>query len=165
MTSTPPTAKALYEKYGPTIYSRCRRLLKDPIAAEDATQEVFLKVISHLDSAPEERAVLAWIYRITTNYCLNLIRDSRRQATPVEEVPDHGSNRFEEDLLTKDLTDRLMAGTPEQLKTPVMLFHVKGMEQAQIADALGVSRRTVLYRLSEFTERARAFVDEAEAFA
>ena len=69
--------EALYAKYGPTIYSRCRRLLRDSAQAEDATQDVFLKVLKHLASAPKDEAALPWIYRITTNHCLNLIRDGK----------------------------------------------------------------------------------------
>src|SRR5258705_12700761 len=58
----------LYRKFGPAIYSRCRRLLKDDALAEDATQEVFVRVMRHIDSAPDDSAAPAWIYRISTNY-------------------------------------------------------------------------------------------------
>ena len=44
----------LYARFGPTIYARCRRMLKERAAAEDATQEVFLKVLRHIDAAPDE---------------------------------------------------------------------------------------------------------------
>src|SRR5690242_18415229 len=42
----------LYRKYGPYIYVRCARLLGDRSAAEDATQETFMRVHRHLHKAP-----------------------------------------------------------------------------------------------------------------
>src|SRR5215813_6025428 len=69
---------ALYRAYGPVIYARCRRLLGDGGAAEDATQETFMRVYRHLDKA-DSREALGWIYRIATNYCLNEIRNRKRR--------------------------------------------------------------------------------------
>ena len=40
---------ALYRKFGPIIFSRCRRALGDETLAEQATQEVFVRVLLHLD--------------------------------------------------------------------------------------------------------------------
>src|SRR5438094_1120230 len=96
----------LYRKFGPAIYSRCRRLLKDDALAEDATQEVFVRVMRHIESAPDDKAALAWIYRISTNYCLNLIRDRNRQAEPVEDLPDTGGEHPEPELLDRELAMR-----------------------------------------------------------
>ncbi|GMU62327.1 MAG: hypothetical protein AMXMBFR34_40900 [Myxococcaceae bacterium] len=154
---------ALYGKYGPAIYARCKRLLKDSTAAEDATQDVFVKVMKAMDSAPSEEAVLPWIHRITTNHCLNLIRDGRRHAESVEEVPEQSDDEFEDSVVTRDFAHRVLSSTPEELKAPAMMYHGRGIEQAKVAQALGVSRRTVLYRLAEFTRRAMKLNDLADA--
>lgn len=152
----------LYAKFGPTIYARCKRLLKDASAAEDATQDVFIKVLNHLDSAPSKDAVLPWIHRITTNHCLNVIRDAKRHAEPVEHLPEVVDDEFEDSVVTKNFSERLLAQTPDELKKPAMMYHVRGIEQAKVASALGVSRRTVLYRLAEFTRRAMRMQELAE---
>ena len=57
-----------------------------------------------------------------------------------------------------------MQAAPPELREPVMLYHVKGMEQARIAETLGISRRTVLYRLGEIAERARKLDSELDTF-
>src|SRR5262245_12099271 len=85
----------LYRSYGGIIYARCRKLLGDDSAAEDAAQETFIRVFRHLDRAPDERAALAWIYRIATNYCLNEIRDRRLRPRPGLQVPDPMVNDVE----------------------------------------------------------------------
>lgn len=153
----------LYAKYGPTIYARCRRLLKDSVAAEDATQDVFLKVLNHIDSAPTADAVLPWIHRITTNHCLNVLRDAKRHAEPVDHVPEQIADDFEDSVVTKDFAARVLDSTPAELRAPAMLYHGRGVEQARIAQLLGVSRRTVLYRLAEFTRRMMKLNAAAEA--
>jgi RNA polymerase sigma-70 factor (ECF subfamily) len=148
----------LYRRFGPAIYSRCRRLLKNDVAAEDATQEVFLRVLKHLEQAPSDQAALAWIYRISTNYCFNLLRDQSRHAEPMEDVPEVASENPEAGLLDRDLAVRLLMRAPENLRAPAMLYYVDGLEQQQIADMLGISRRTVINRLGDFASRARKYL-------
>ena len=153
----------LYARFGPTIYARCRRMLKERAAAEDATQEIFMKVMRHIASAPNEDAVLPWIHRITTNHCLNILRDGRRHAEAVESVPEVHLDDVEEEVVTRNFAQTFLAQTPETLKAPAVLYHLKGMEQEKVASALGVSRRTVLYRLAAFSENARRMHALAEA--
>jgi RNA polymerase sigma-70 factor (ECF subfamily) len=157
--------EALYAKLGPAIYARCRRILKERAAAEDATQEIFLKILRGADQVPNDEALMPWVHRVTTNHCLNTLRDARRRAEPMaaELMPEPRDDDFEDSVVTKDFADRLMERQPEELKAPVLLYHVKGMEQSKVASWLGVSRRTVLYRLAEFTKRARDFEDLADA--
>lgn len=153
-----PRVAELYRKFGPAIYSRCRRLLKDDVAAEDATQEVFLRVLRHIESAPDDQAALAWIYRISTNYCLNYLRDRSRHAEPVEDIPEEPGEHPELSMLDRDLAMRLVMRAPEALRAPAVLYYVDGLEQEQVAKALGVSRRTVINRLGAFASRARKFI-------
>ena len=149
----------LYRKFGPAIYSRCRRLLKDDARAEDATQEVFVRVLRHIESAPDDAAALAWIYRISTNFCLNHIRDRTRQAEPTapEDMPELSENP-EPEMLDRELAMRLVERSPEKIRAAAVLYYIDGLEQEQVASTLGISRRTVINRLQEFVERSRKFV-------
>ncbi len=151
---------SLYRKYGPAIYSRCRRLLKDDALAEDATQEVFVRVLRHIETAPDDAEALGWIYRISTNYCLNQLRDRGRQAEPTapEELPDVEGDHPEPELLDRDLALRLVSRAPEKLQAAAVLYYVDGLEQDQVAKTLGISRRTVINRLQEFMDRSRKFI-------
>lgn len=150
----------LYRKYGPAIYARCRRLLKDDSLAEDATQEVFVRVMRHIESAPDDAAALAWVYRISTNFCLNQIRDRGRQAEPTapDELPEASGEHPEPELLDRDLAMKLVARVPEKLRAVVVLYYVDGFDQEQVAQTLGISRRTVINRLQEFSERSRKYL-------
>lgn len=148
----------LYRRYGPIIFSHCRRLLKDAIAAEDATQEVFLRVVRHVSSLPDDSSVLSWIYRISTNYCLNHLRDNRQEAQSMAVLPEREGGDLEGELLYRDLARRVMDAPPE-LRLPVELYYLRGLCQDRIAELLGLSRRTILYRLAAFTRRARQLAE------
>jgi RNA polymerase sigma-70 factor, ECF subfamily len=150
----------LYRKFGTAIYSRCRRLLKDDALAEDATQEVFVRVHRHIESAPDDATALAWIYRISTNYCLNQIRDRSRQAEPTapDEMPEGDGVQSEPEMIDRDTAMRVIQRAPEKLQEVAVLYYMDGLEQEQIATTLGISRRTVINRLQEFLERSRKFI-------
>lgn len=150
----------LYRKFGPAIYSRCRRLLKDDALAEDATQEVFVRVMRHIEAAPDDAAALAWIYRISTNFCLNQIRDRSRQAEPTapEELPEGEGVVAEPQMLDRELALKLIERTPEKLREVVVLYYLDGLDQEEVAEVLEISRRTVINRLQEFQERSRKFL-------
>ena len=71
--------EALYRQYGSLVLGRARRLLGNDQAADDALQEVFVRVVRGYDAFRRDASPVTWLYRITTNYCLNLLRDSARR--------------------------------------------------------------------------------------
>jgi RNA polymerase sigma-70 factor (ECF subfamily) len=147
---------ALYRSYGGAIYARCRRILGDDPTAQDATQETFMRVHRHIERAPDERDVLRWIYRIATNYCLNELRGRRHRPEPVERLPDLTLPVDPgERIADRQLAQRIVHDMPEKLRAVAWLYHVDGLEQAEVADILGISRRTVVSRLAEFQERGQ----------
>ncbi len=64
----------LIRRHQARLYQVAYRLLKDPLEAEDALQEVFLKVYEHAHRFEPQATVSAWLHRITANHCLNLLR-------------------------------------------------------------------------------------------
>jgi RNA polymerase sigma-70 factor, ECF subfamily len=147
----------LYRAHGPAIYERCRRLLKNDAAAEDATQEAFLKAHRHLDKAPDGPQAYAWLFRIATNVCLNQIRDSkvhdRSQVSLGESLG--GQRDVQEALGDRILAQRLVMQVREKLRLPAWLYYVDGLNQDEIAEVLDVSRGTVVSRLEAFRRAGR----------
>ena len=151
----------LYRAHGPVIYARCRRLLGDDAAAEDAAQETFMRVQRHLDKAPDARAALAWIYRIATNYCLNEIRDRKLRPEPRDRLPERADADPQRVLADRDLAARIIEHAPPKLRPVAWLHFVDGLDQGEVARVLGISRRTVVNRLGAFVARARRFAGTA----
>ena len=154
---------ALYRTYGPIIYARCLRLLADRGAAEDATQETFVRVHRHIDRAPDFQSALGWIYRIATNYCLNELRNRRLRAEPRDTLPEPAGGSAEDLLADRDFVSRLIDAAPEELRVPAWLHHIDGIDQGEVARMLGVSRRTVVNRLAAFAKNAHALAQRSAA--
>jgi RNA polymerase sigma-70 factor (ECF subfamily) len=145
-----------YRDYAGAVYARACRILRDREAARDLTQDVFVRCFAHRPKLPAGRELLAWLYRVTTNLCLNALRDGKlrgladrdaaRQA-PTASAPEGPSRRGLWDLL---------AGLGERTQAIVVFVHIDGMTHAEAAEVAGVSDRTVRNCLVQFEEHARA---------
>jgi RNA polymerase sigma-70 factor (ECF subfamily) len=128
----------------------------DDAAAEDATQETFLRVHRHLDKVPMGSESLIWIFRVATNICLNQIRQrSVRSGLLDTRVAVEPDKSFEELLADREFILRLVERLPRRLSVPAWLHYVDGLDQTEVARTLGVTRRTVVNRLAAFAELAR----------
>ena len=148
--------REVFLKHGPAVYRRAKRILGNHADAEEATQEVFIRAIRGAEAFKGDCQVTTWLYRLTTNYCLNLIRDSQRRRELLEEFGGgQGSEtgRPPGDLLL--LRQLLVDADEEQARAAIYVF-VDGMSHAEAAEVMGVSRRTVGNLVQRFQERARA---------
>jgi RNA polymerase sigma-70 factor, ECF subfamily len=157
-------AAELYRLYGPSVYRRCLRLLKEPEAARDATQEVFVKLVRDMERLSDRATVLPWIYRVATNHCLNQRRNATRRgddaALPDLELADStGPDQYPERALAREVLSRF----DESTQAVAIGVLVDGMEHEELAAALGISRRTVSRRLERFLARARQVLTGEEA--
>ena len=154
----------LCRRYGPQIFARCRRLLGDRELAEDAVQEVFVRAQRYRETLPEEPEVRKWLYRVTRNYCLNVLRDRRSTEMHLQLLANGWSMiQQEELLLNRDLVRRIVVRLPERMQAIVMAYYVEGMDQQQVATALGLSRRTVVNQLQAFRVRSQKYLGRIEA--
>jgi len=76
-------AGELYKEYGPVIYRRCLRLLKDPEAARDATQEVFMKLVRDIRKLEDRATVLPRdVSRTVARKLDRFLENARKYLTP-----------------------------------------------------------------------------------
>ena len=152
----------LYQRFGPIVYRRARALLGDDEAAWDVVQEVFVRTLRGQDGFRNEASPTTWLYRITTNYCFNMIRDANRRRTRLAEQAALGAHR-DDGAAPPPPELRLMLAEileliPQQLCEIAVYYYVDRMTQEEIAAVVGVSRKTVGNRLAEFHARADALV-------
>jgi RNA polymerase sigma-70 factor (ECF subfamily) len=153
-------AAELYRTYGPAVYRRCLRLLRDKEAAADATQEVFVKLVRDIAKFEDPAVVLPWIYRVATNHCLNQLRDkSRRGESALElDVVDRAAESVS--FPDRHLAASILSRFDEGSQAVVIGVLVDGMGHEELAGTLGISRKTVERRLARFLEGARKLVAE-----
>ena len=133
--------EALYRAYGSVVHRRARALLGNEAEASDAVQDVFIRVLRSYREFRGQSSPMTWLYRITTNLCLNRLRDRRRRSELhlelAEEQPSVG-RRME---LTPDVR-KLLAALPDDAAAAGVYYYLDGMTHEEIAGVLGVSRRT-----------------------
>jgi RNA polymerase sigma-70 factor (ECF subfamily) len=139
----------LYRAHGCMVYARCRRLLRDRALAEDALHETFLRVRPYLTSVGHESELVPLLCRIATNYCLKVLRRRTLQARFLDSDVLHVSSPGHDEALTRFHAKQALEHLPEQTRRVVLLTYAAGMTQDEVARSLGISRRTVVYRLSE----------------
>jgi RNA polymerase sigma-70 factor (ECF subfamily) len=147
--------EALYRRHGPMVLRRARAILGDDALAKDAMQEVFIRALRAGDGFRKQASPVTWLYQITTHHCLNLCRDRGRRSRLLE------ANVVPEEKTAADPDDRitlraLLAKVPEELAEIAVYYYVDQMKQDEIAERMGVSRRTVGNRLEAFLAAARA---------
>jgi RNA polymerase sigma factor (sigma-70 family) len=145
---------ALYRAHWQSVYRRCRRLLGADSLAEDAAQEVFLRVMTHIDELPPGEDTSRWIHRVTSNYCFNCRRDEKRRVDARLDLTSPPPP-FVDAVADRELVQRVIASLPEDVGLIGWLNHVDELNQGDIAERLNISRRTVVARLSTFNARAR----------
>lgn len=153
----------VFAKHGPAVYRRARRLLGNHADAEEAAQEVFIRALRGAESFQGQSQVTTWLYRITTHYCLNLIRDRKRRRELFEQNVMHepqGEPASPGDLV---LLRRLLAEADEEQARVAVYVYMDGMSHEEAAEILGVSRRTVGNLLVRFQEWAQKQVASRDA--
>lgn len=141
----------MYRDYGAVVYRRALRLLANPQDAEEATQEVFVRVMRTEAGYSGKGELIGWLYRITTHYCLNRIRDKRRRQDlfQLHIAPNlsHSASTSPADMV---MMRWLLSRADERQAQAAIYVYVDGMSYEEAAPLLGVSKRTVGNLLERF---------------
>ena len=82
----------LYRRYAPKVYGKCISILKDQTEAQDAVQDIFVKVMVNLSGFNEKSQFSTWVYSITFNYCMDVVRKRKKNkllfSDDIERAPD-----------------------------------------------------------------------------
>jgi RNA polymerase sigma-70 factor (ECF subfamily) len=147
-TLTVGSLEALYSRYSRSVWRRARRILGDDDAAKDVMQEVFLRAIAAEAKNVFDENPMAWLYRVTTNLCLNRLRDSNHRAKILSRYPVEETR--EEDADAPILLRRILEDVPCELQDIAVYHYVDELSHDEIACIVGMSRRTVGNRLAAF---------------
>lgn len=143
----------LIDIYQDRIYSFALRLLRDPVAAEDAAQEAFVKAFRGLSSYNTAQPFSSWLFRITHNACMDALRARGKTVSmDTEDFPDipDGAPALAQavaDSIDEDRIEALLASLPPIYSEALLLQYRENMGPAEIGRVLGVPEGTVKARL------------------
>lgn len=156
--------EAIYRTCAPLAFRRARRLLDDESEAWDVVHEVFERMARHPGSVGRRAQPMTYVYRATVNACINRWRhrDVRRDPENTFVVASlfEGERNIEQAAAARSLLAALWAQLDETDRQIVVMYHVDGLPQSEIADALSIWRRTVGRRLRRIRSLAEGLSDE-----
>ena len=132
---------ALTDPYRRELQLHCYRILGQVQDAEDAVQETLVSAWSALNSFEERSTLRSWLYRIATNRCLNMLRDSGRRPATVAGVPSSSPEptRYGEVLWLEPYPDALLEGIADSAAGPEARYETR--------EAVTLAFLTALHRL------------------
>lgn len=137
-------------KYSDTLYKVCIVMLCNEYDAQDAIQETFCRYLEKKPDFRDEEHVKAWLIRVATNICRDMIRFRiRRPKISIDEV--------ENILVAPEQQETLMEllELPAKQKTVIYLHYVEGYQIKEIADIMGISESAVKMRLMRGRKQMR----------
>jgi RNA polymerase sigma factor (sigma-70 family) len=137
-----------YSRYAPALLRKAERMLQNRADAQDVVQTLFLEILQQ--GIP--RTDLPYLYRAVTNRCLNMLRDHSARARLLERHDGvlRGPVRTtcEDRAIDLDLLSRLVLALDQQAAEILVYRYVDDMSQEEIAEFVGLSRKTVGQRLA-----------------
>lgn len=155
--------EALILQHEKIVYNVALRMMNHSEDAKDISQEVFLKAYKSIGQFDERAMFSTWLYRITTNTCIDELRRRKgKQSFSLEEemeneegsmqrqIADEGETP-EESLLRAERGDELkkaLAQLTEEHRMAVILRDIRGLSYEEIAEIMGLPMGTVKSRIS-----------------
>jgi RNA polymerase sigma-70 factor (ECF subfamily) len=160
MAATETEIRELYERYAPVLHYRARSILGTDEDAADAVQETFARAIRGWDHFQQESSPLTWMYQISTNYCLNRLRDRKGHAQKHVDrreaiVGDGYAPAHDGDGLDIDTIRTLLADEDDETRRIVVHLYFDDMTREETAVQVGISVPTLRKRVDAFFKRAR----------
>lgn len=144
-------------------------MLSDEGQARDATQEIFIKIMLNLARFTELSSFSTWIYSITYNYCIDIIRKRKKMPTiysddmgrvsrdteEVDDIPDSILFEMEEERLKK-----VMDLIPPGDRAILMMKYAEDLSIKEIGDVLGKTESAIKMQIMRAKHKAQAVYEE-----
>jgi RNA polymerase sigma-70 factor (ECF subfamily) len=154
--------RELLSKYKRAVYNLAWRMVGEEEDAKDVTQEAFIRAFKSLSTYDTSRPFRTWLFRITTNLCIDYLRrrragvqslDAMRPAdedgwrTADLEDPSPGPDVQHDMAEQRRMLDRLVEALPPRYKVVILLRHGRDLSYNEIAEVLRVPVGTVKARI------------------
>jgi RNA polymerase sigma-70 factor, ECF subfamily len=159
----------LYREYYVRVFGLCRRLLNSTTLAEDATQETFMRAYRKFNRYDTSKPFWQWISSISSNHCIDLLRQKNRQEALFGEETDEQEQIIStgDEPLTAIMKAEnagilapLVQELPDKYRVPLILSYFNGSSYDEIADDLSISRNHVGVLLLRAKQQLRKSLDE-----
>jgi RNA polymerase sigma-70 factor (ECF subfamily) len=171
--------KLLVERYQRKVYAVALGMLKDKEEAMDVSQEAFVKVYKYLDHFKGDSSFYTWLYRITVNICIDVMRRKGSAGGDPVEFDESIDNDLSEarigalgsrlgtnpqkSALRRELAEKIqeaLAAVPEKHRAILLLREIEGMSYEDLSRTLDIPKGTVMSRLFHARAKVQKILSE-----
>ena len=136
-------------------------ILGDHADAQDATQEVFVRVIKALARFRGDSSPMTWLYRISTNHCLNVIRSQKRRQKRLEKNAQSPNSVITPEDQLENITTirRLLPRFDNKSQQIAIYFFIDQMHLTEVAEQMNLSVPTIRKYLRRFVEKSKYYLN------
>jgi RNA polymerase sigma factor (sigma-70 family) len=157
----------LYRRYAGKVFAKCISMLADHGMARDATQDVFIKILLNLSKFTEQSSFSTWVYSITYNYCIDLIRKKKKNilvftddigrvsTAPEVELPDSVILEMETNRLEK-----VMHKLPIVDKAILDMKYTEDMSIKEIGEVLNKTESAIKMQIMRAKIKAQGIYED-----
>lgn len=157
----------LYDRYSKKVFGKCYSLLKSEAKAEDAAQEIFVKVLLNLSKFSGKSKFSTWLYSITYNFCIDTIRKNKKNiGVLVEDIGiygDHVEDEIEDsELMEKDVfrLKEVLNAIPAGDKAILLMKYQDEFSIKEICNIIDKSESAVKMKIKRAKEKFKRTYDQ-----
>jgi RNA polymerase sigma factor (sigma-70 family) len=152
----------LYRKYAGKVYGKCLSILRNEDEAKDAVQDIFVKIMLNLVNFGEKSQFSTWIYSITYNFCIDLIRKRKKEKTLFGDDVERAADVAEEDVPDEFMLEmdvKYLKRVLEDLNTGdrmiLLMKYQDDMSIKEIADTIDKTESAVKMKIKRAKYKAQ----------
>ena len=155
----PVSVEEVHNRFDADLGAFVSARIRDPDAAEDVLQDVYLKIHSRVDTVRDEEKIGAWVFRVARNAVNDHYR-ARRPTAELSEVPEAPPDPSKEELeqeLSTAVRD-MLEGLPPDHREALYLTEYEGLTQKELAERLGIGLSGAKSRVQRARTRLKAML-------
>lgn len=147
----------IYNKYVDMVYKICFMMFKNEAETEDATQNVFIKLMKHIDRFQSDEHIKAWLIVTAENECKNMLKYwFRSRRVDIESVPEA---TYESEYEGNDTYEKVMS-LEKKYRLPIYLYYYEGYSTSEISQILNIKHSTLRTHLSVGRKKLKLMLEE-----
>ena len=157
----------LYHRYAKKVFGKCYSMLLDEGLARDATQEIFIKILMNLIKFNDQSSFSTWVYSITYNYCIDVIRKKKKVQTIYTEDVSRIKNDTDDDIpnsvileMKQERLSKVLDVLPPGDKAILLMKYIDELQIKDIAEVLDKTESAIKMQIMRAKIKAQTLHDE-----
>lgn len=158
---------ALYHQYNQPVYANIFKLVKQPDAAEDILQEVFMALWENRHAIHQDKSVAGWLFVVSYNKALSYLKKKLKESTVITQQTDlpeaiAAEESLDEEFFVSQLSmiEAAVSQLPARKKEVFQLLRFEGKSNEEVAERLGISVQSVKDYLKQATRQVKRHIEQ-----